>query len=91
MKNSMRSELVTGKLKDYAKKEKKPLLIGLLLSIVRTSMEIIGPLIIGFILNNHIKIGLKTSDIRSIMILLLAYLAVYLLSGWFSTWTVISF
>ena len=91
MKNSMRNELVTGKLKDYAKKEKKPLLIGLLLSIVRTSMEIIGPLIIGFILNNHIKVGLKISDVKSIMLLLLIYLVVYLLSGWFSTWTVISF
>lgn len=91
MKNSMRSELVTGKLKQYAKKEKKPLLIGLLLSIVRTSMEIIGPLIIGFILNNHIKVGLEISGIKSIMLLLLIYLVVYLLSGWLSTWTVISF
>ena len=91
MKNSIRSELVTGKLKQYAKKEKKPLLIGLLLSIVRTSMEIIGPLIIGFILNNYIKIGLEMSEIKSIMLLLLIYLVVYLLSGWFSTWAVISF
>lgn len=89
--NSIRSELVTGKLKDYAKKEKKPLLIGLLLSIVRTSMEIIGPLIIGLILNNHIRVGLEKSDIKSIMLLLLIYLAVYLLSGWFSTLTVVSF
>lgn len=91
MKNNIRSELVTGKLAHYAKKEKKSLLIGLLLSIVRTSMEIIGPLIIGFILNNRIKVGLEIADIKSIMLLLLIYLLVYLLSGWFSTLTVISF
>ena len=91
MENNMRSELVTAKLKQYAKKEKKSLLIGLLFSIIRTSMEIIGPLIIGFILNNHIKVGIDKSDFKAIFLLLLAYLSVYLLSGWLSNWAIISF
>lgn len=91
MENSLRSKLVTEKLKQYAKKEKKSLLIGLLISMVRTAMEIIGPLIIGFILNNYIKVGLNLSDFKSIMLLLLIYLIIYLLSGWFSNLALISF
>lgn len=91
MKNNIRNELVTKKLKHYAKNEKKSLLSGLLLSIVRTAMEIIGPLIIGFILNNHIKVDLQRADFISIIKLLLIYLFVYLLSGLFSNFALISF
>lgn len=91
MKNSIRNRLVTEKLKQYAKNEKKPLLIGLILSMVRTAMEIIGPLIIGFILNNHIKADLSMSDFKSIMILLFGYMMVYIFSGWISNWALISF
>lgn len=91
MKNNIRNELVTKKLKHYAKNEKKSLLSGLLLSIVRTAMEIIGPLIIGFILNNHIKVDLQRADFISIIKLLLIYLLVYLLSGLFSNFALISF
>lgn len=91
MKNNIRNELVTKKLKHYAKNEKKSLLSGLLLSIVRTAMEIIGPLIIGFILNNHIKFDLQRADFISIIKLLLIYLLVYLLSGLFSNFALISF
>ncbi len=91
MKNNMRNELVTKTLKQYAKNEKKSLSSGLLLSLVRTAMEIIGPLIIGFILNNHIKIDLQKSDFISIIKLLLIYLVVYILSGLFSNLALISF
>lgn len=91
MKNSLRSELVTQRLKKYAKKEKKSLITGLILSMIRTAMEIIGPLIVGFILNNYIKVGLDTKDFKSIILLLSIYLVVYLLSGWFSNWAIISF
>ena len=79
------------KLKQYAINEKKPLLIGLLLSLVRTAMEIIGPLIIGFILNNHIKVDLQREGFISIIKLLLIYLLVYLLSGLFSNFALVSF
>lgn len=91
MKNSSRNKLVTERLKQYAKKEKKPLVIGLILSMIRTAMEIIGPLIIGFILNNYIKVGLDKKEFKTIILLLLIYLIVYLLSGWFSNWAIISF
>ena len=89
--NNTRSKLVTEKLREYASKEKKPLLIGLLLSMIRTAMEIIGPLIIGFILNNYIKTQMSLSAFKSIIMLLSIYLLVYLLSGWFSNWAIISF
>ena len=90
-KNNIRNELVTKKLKQYAKNEKTSLSSGLLLSVVRTAMEIIGPLIIGFILNNYIKVDLQRADFISIIKLLMIYLIVYLLSGLFSNLALISF
>lgn len=90
-KNNIRNELVSSKLKKYAKNEKKSLLSGLFLSMVRTAMEIIGPLIIGFILNNHIKIDLQRADFITILKLLFLYLIVYLLSGLFSNLALVSF
>ena len=92
MKNkNLRSELVSKKLKIYAKDQIKPLASGLLLSLIRTAMEIIGPLIIGFILNNYIKLDLQRADFISIIKLLSIYLVVYILSGLFSNLALISF
>ena len=91
MKNNKGNQLVSKKIKEYAKNEKKSLSIGLLLSLVRTAMEIIGPLIIGLILNNYIKIDLKKADFITIILLLLVYLIVYLLSGLFSNLALVSF
>ena len=91
MKNNIRNELVSGKLKQYAKDEKKSLSVGLLLSMIRTGMEIIGPLIIGYILNNHISIDMERSNFITIALLLLIYLLVYLLSGLFSNLALVSF
>ena len=91
MKNNNGNKLITKQLRQYAKNEKKPLLSGLFLSLVRTAMEIIGPLIIGFILNNHIKVDLQKEGFISIIKLLLIYLLVYLLSGLFSNLALVSF
>lgn len=91
MKNKLRNELVTNKLKRYALDEKKTLSIGLILSMIRTAMEIIGPLIIGYILNNHISLNMERINFISILQLLLVYLVVYLLSGLFSNLAIISF
>lgn len=91
MKNNIRDDLMSKKLKQYAKNEKKSLSSGLLLSIVRTAMEIIGPLIIGFILNNLIKVDLQRAGFISIIKLLVIYLFVYLFSGLFSNLALISF
>ncbi|MCC5911030.1 MAG: ABC transporter ATP-binding protein, partial [Clostridiaceae bacterium] len=91
MKNKIRSELVTKQLKQYAKKESKSLSIGLVLSMVRTAMEIIGPIIIGYLLNNYIKLDMGRSDFMTIVKLLVIYLIVYLFSGLFSNLAIVSF
>ena len=91
MKNKLRNEFVTKKLKQYAKNESKPLSIGLLLSMVHTALEIIGPIIIGYILNNYISLDMKKSDFRSIIILLGIYLIVYLLNGLFASLSLLAF
>lgn len=91
MKNKLRNEFVTKKLKQYAKNESKPLSIGLLLSMVRTALEIIGPMIIGYILNNYISLDMKKSDFTSILILLGIYLVVYVLNGLFANLSLLAF
>ncbi|MDR7870919.1 MAG: ABC transporter ATP-binding protein [Tissierellaceae bacterium] len=91
MKNKLRNEFVTKKLKKYAKKEAKSLSIGLMFSMVRTALEIIGPMIIGFILNNYIKLNMKGSDFASIVKLLGIYLVVYVLCGLFGNLALIYF
>jgi len=91
MKNKLRNEFVTKKLKQYAKKESKTLSIGLLISFIRTALEIIGPLIIGYILNNYIKLGMTMSDFVSIAKLLGIYLIVYVLCGLFGNLALVAF
>lgn len=91
MKNKLRNEFVSKKLKGYAKKESKPLSIGLLLSMVRTALEIIGPMIIGYILNNYISLDMKRSDFISIFKLLGVYLVIYILNGLFGNLSLLAF
>lgn len=91
MKSKIRNKLVTDKLKDYAKKESKSLSIGLVLSMIRTGMEIIGPLIIGYILNNHISLNMERTNFISIVKLLGIYFLAYVLSGLFSNLSLLSF
>lgn len=91
MKNKLRNEFVTKKLKQYAKKEVKPLSVGLLLSMIRTALEIIGPMIIGFILNNHISLDMQMSDFISIIKLLGIYLLIYIFCGLFGNLALLAF
>lgn len=91
MKNKRQNEFVKKKLWNYAKGESKTLSIGLFLSIVRTSLEIIGPMIIGYILNNYIKQNISRADFIEIIKLLVLYLVVYILCGLFSNLALISF
>ncbi|MDO5707260.1 MAG: ABC transporter ATP-binding protein [Andreesenia angusta] len=91
MKNKIHNSFVNQKLKEYAKKESKPLAFGLILTFIRTAMEIIGPIIIGHILNNYIKLDMGRDDIKPIAILLTLYLIVYVLAGLFSNLTRIAF
>ncbi|TJX14321.1 ABC transporter ATP-binding protein [Tissierella creatinini] len=91
MNNKIRNEFVTKKLKTYAKKEAKSLSFGLFLSIIRTALEIIGPIIIGYILNTYIRVGMEKSDFISIAKLLGIYLIVYILCGLFGNLALLAF
>lgn len=91
MSNKIRNEFVSKKLKAYAKKEAKPLSVGLILSMIRTALEIIGPMIIGYILNTYIKVGMVKSDFISIAKLLGIYLVVYILCGLFGNLALLAF
>ena len=91
MKNKKRNEFVKQRLWRYAKGESKSLSIGLFLSVMRTALEIIGPMIIGYILNNYIKLDMDIRDFMAIAKLLLLYLVIYVLCGLFSNLALISF
>lgn len=79
------------KLRYYAKKESKSLIFGLVLTFIRTFMEIAGPLIIGYILNNYIRQNMSKSDIKPIAILLSLYILIYVMTGIFSNLSRIAF
>lgn len=91
MKNKIRDGFVTKRLKYYAKTEAKPLSIGLFFSMIRTALEIIGPLIIGYILNNYLSLNMGKSDFISIGKLLIIYLVVYVLCGLFANLSLLAF
>ena len=76
---------------DYAKKESKPLSLGLVLSMIRTALEIIGPMIIGYILNNYINLNMERADFISIGKLLGLYLIIYLFNGLFGNLSILAF
>lgn len=89
--NRSKNKLTREKLKAYAKRQSRPLSIGFLFAIVRTGMEIIGPIIIGYILNNHIKLGMEGWHYVAIIKLLALYLLVSLLAALFSNLAIVSF
>lgn len=62
-------------LKNYALNEKSSFIKGFLLSLSNTILELISPLIIGYIINNILKKGMTDTDFS----LILKYLALYLL------------
>ncbi|MFR4763743.1 MAG: ABC transporter ATP-binding protein, partial [Anaerococcus obesiensis] len=69
------------KLKTYALDEKKSLLIGFIFSFLRNILEIIGPMIIAFIINDVLKSKLTPQSYKKIAILLFIYFIVFVLSG----------
>ena len=76
---------------NYAKMESKNLTYGIICTFIRTGLEIVGPLIIGYLLNNYIKTGMTKDDFVSIGLYLILYLAVYIVAGIFSRSTVLYF
>ncbi len=79
------------RLLDYAKRESKNLTLGIICTFIRTGLEIVGPLIIGYLLNNFIKRGMTRDDFISIGLYLLLYLLIYMISGYFARKTVVFF
>ena len=69
------------KLKIYALSEKKFLSIGFIFSFLRTILEIIGPMIIGYIINNVLKSDMNRENFKKIALLLVLYFIVFVLSG----------
>lgn len=76
---------------NYAKMESKNLTGGIICTFIRTALEIVGPLIIGHLLNNYIKKGMTKEDFKSIGLFLILYLLVYIVAGLFSRSTVLFF
>lgn len=69
------------KLKIYALSEKKFLSIGFVFSFSRTILEIIGPMIIGYIINNILKSDMDRGNFRKVALLLSLYFLIFVLSG----------
>lgn len=69
------------KLKIYALSEKKFLSIGFVFSFSRTILEIIGPMIIGYIINNILKSDMDRGNFRKVALLLRLYFLIFVLSG----------
>lgn len=69
------------KLKIYALSEKKFLSVGFVFSFSRTILEIIGPMIIGYIINNILKSDMDRGNFRKVALLLSLYFLIFVLSG----------
>lgn len=69
------------KLKIYALSEKKFLSVGFVFSFSRTILEIIGPMIIGYIINNILKSDMDRGNFRKVTLLLSLYFLIFVLSG----------
>lgn len=66
------------RLKEYASNEKRSLIEGFIFSFSRTILEILGPMIIAYILNNLISKDMSIDNIKKIGMFLLLYFLIYL-------------
>ncbi|MSS76925.1 ABC transporter ATP-binding protein [Anaerococcus sp. AGMB00486] len=80
LKNIVKNKSIN-KLKDYALLEKKYLFIGFIFSFLRTFLEILGPMIIAYIINNIFISNITKNDFKTIALLLNIYLIIFVLSG----------
>ena len=78
-------------LKDYAKSEKSSFIKGFILSLIRTGLELLTPIILGYVINNLIKKDMKSDDLRMILVYLILYVAVSTLAGVIANRTTVSF
>lgn len=78
-------------LKAYASEEKASFIKGFILTLIRTGLDLGAPLIIGYIINNMIKVGMGKSGIIEVIKYLILYLVVNTLAGIILNRTFISF
>ena len=91
MKSKLRNKFVSEKLKMYSMKQSKELVIGFVFSLLRTSMEILGPIVIGFVLNEFVAKNNIVGNFSSIIKYLAIYLVIYVACGIFSNLSMIYF
>ncbi|MDY3005787.1 ABC transporter ATP-binding protein [Anaerococcus porci] len=80
MKNIVKNKSIN-RLKDYALLEKRYLFIGFIFSFLRTFLEVLGPMIIAYIINNIFISNITKNDFKTIALLLNIYLIIFVLSG----------
>lgn len=79
--NSLSKKESYNRLKNYALNEKKYLFIGFIFSFFRTILEIIGPMIIAYLINNVLKNKMTDKDVKLISLLLTLYFIVFIVTG----------
>lgn len=78
-------------LKKYILKEKTTLFLGFVFSILNTLLKIMGPLIIGKLLNDVIRTNMVKEDYLNILKYLGLYFVVYVLSSLFTNFSFVKF
>ncbi len=91
MKSKLRNKFVSEKLKMYSMKQSKELVIGFVFSFLRTSMEILGPIVIGYVLNEFVVKNNISGNFLTIIKYLAFYLVIYVACGIFSNLSMIYF
>ncbi|EEB36407.1 ABC transporter, ATP-binding protein [Anaerococcus hydrogenalis DSM 7454] len=79
--NSYKKKESYTRLRNYALNEKKYLFIGFIFSFLRTILEIIGPMIIAYLINKVLKNKMTNKDFKIITLLLFLYFIVFVCSG----------
>ena len=91
MKSKLSNKFVSEKLKMYSMKQSKELVIGFVFSFLRTSMEILGPIVIGYVLNEFVAKNNISGNFLTIIKYLAFYLVIYVACGIFSNLSMIYF
>ncbi len=79
--NNLSKKESYNRLKNYALNEKKYFFIGFIFSFFRTILEIIGPMIIAYLINNVLKNKMTDKDVKLISLLLALYFIVFIVTG----------
>lgn len=78
-------------LKNYALNEKTSFIKGFVLSLLNTILQLLSPLIIGYIINNLLKKGITSADFANIIKYLILYFLVNMIASLFLNRAFITF